>query len=427
MLRRPAVPTAPAARRGLFCLLLAVPLALTGCTSVEVAVDSPQQQPAPAAASPSSSDASAPRSVAAAEPAATRTFTTPDGAYRFEHPAEWTVRADPAEAGVYAVRDGSGRLMAGLAIGDRADPVASPVHPVSAHTSVDVPGLAGPLGRPVSAVVGLFPGQTVGGEAVAFGLADGGDPAANYGRVRSDDASFVYFGGTRAIGNGATMLSQAAVDREIDAYTASPEGRAVVAMLASFTVDTSVTGSVCRDGDYVYTDLRGLGCDEAQGVVGELRASGSAEDDQSVVSDEYYCSGDGVEETAYHDPMYACGVVGAADVSFLLDPVTITADHPLLHVETGPTISAPEEMTDVAADCVGVNYEFTEVDGLTCPEAKGMLQPFLEGKGTPADSDGQVLDDTQCTRAPAERGGATVPSWSCFREQGGSFVAYARM
>lgn len=52
MLRRPAASTVPAARRalGLSCLLLAVPLALTGCTSVEVAVDSPQQQPAPAAA-----------------------------------------------------------------------------------------------------------------------------------------------------------------------------------------------------------------------------------------------------------------------------------------------------------------------------------------------------------------------------------------
>ncbi|GAA1762824.1 hypothetical protein [Kocuria aegyptia] len=433
MIRRSATEAAPSSRRGrgLRVLALVVPLLLAGCTSVEVAVDSPQQG-APAAAAPAPSpDAVAPRPVAAPEPAATRTFTTPDGAYSFEYPVGWTVTEDPSQDGVFAVRRDDGELVAGLAINGAADPVASPVYPLSSYTAVEVPGLAGPLGRTMSAAVGLYPGHSIGSEAIATGLADGGDPTANYGRVRSADASFLYFGGTRKIGNGSTKLSEDEVRRELAAYTASAEGRSVLAMISSLTVDTSVTGSVCRDDNYVYTSLQGLGCDEAQDVVDEIAYEGSAEGEDFVTSDRYFCAGEGVDPTVHHDPMYACGVYGAGDVRFLLDPAIITADHPLLHVEAGSADSSdeqmPAEVVEAAVDCVGINYEFTEVDGLTCPEAKGMLQPFLEGRGAPADSNAQVLDDTECTRAPAERGGATVPSWSCSRTQGGSFVAYARL
>lgn len=437
MIRRSTSATTPTSRRGrgLRVLALAVPLLLAGCTSVEVAVDSAQQAApaatAPAAAQAPSSGAMVPRPVAAPEPATTKTFTTPDGAYSFQHPAEWTVAEDPSQGGGFAVRRGDGEAVAGLAIKGAADPVASPVYPLSAYTSVDVPGLADPLGRTMSAAVGLYPGHSIGSEAIAVGLADGGDPTANYGRVRSADASFVYFGGTRKIGNGSTMLSEDEVRRDLAAYTASDEGRAVLAMVSSLTVDTSVTGSVCRDDDYVYTSLEGLGCAEAQDIVDELSYEGIAEGEDFVASERYFCAGEGVEPTVQHDPLYACGVYGAGDVRFLLDPATITADHPLLHVEAGSVDSSTDEVTaevvDAAVDCVGINYEFTEVYDLTCPEAKGMLQPFLEGRGAPADSSAQVLDDTECTRAPAERGGATVPSWSCSRTQGGSFVAYARL
>ncbi|MFI7742933.1 hypothetical protein [Kocuria rhizosphaericola] len=437
MIRRSATDAAPLARRGrgLRVLALAVPLFLAGCTSVEVAVESPPQGAPAATASavaqePSSNEV-APRPVVAPKPAATRTFTTPDGAYSFEHPAEWTVTEDPSQVGVYAVRRSDGALMAGLATGGPADPVASPVYPITSYTSVEVPGLVGPLGRTMSAAVGLYPGHSIGSEAIAYGLADGGDPTANYGRVRSADASFLYFGGTKKIGNGSTMLSEDAVRREMAAYTASTEGRTVLAMLSSLTVDPSVTGRACQDGHYVYTDLQGLGCDDAQDIVNELRSAGSAEGENFVASDHYFCAGEDVEPTVHHDPMYACGVYGAGDIGFHLDPATITADHPLLHIETDSPDSSAGEMTaevvEAAVDCTGVNYEFTEVDGLTCPEAKGMLQPFLEGRGAPADSNAQVVDDTECTRAPAERGGATVPSWSCSRTQGGSFVAYARL
>ena len=433
-MRRPAPKAAPFPRPAvrLWALALAAPLLLAGCTSVEVAVETPQNS-APAVTAPattgaaSSPDSPAPEPVTAPEPAAVRTFTTPDGAYSFEHPAGWTVAEDPSQDDVYLVRRWGGEGVAVLAVGAPADPVASPVYPNTSYTSVDVPGLADPLGRIVTAAVGLYPGQSVGSEAIAFGLADGGDPTANYGRVRSADASFLYFGGIRTIGNGSTMLPEDEIRRQLAAYTASAEGRTVVAMLASLTVDTSVTGSACRDGHYVYTDLQGLGCDDAQRLVDELSSDGRTQGEHSVASDRSYCAGEGVEETEHHDPMYACGVNGAGDIRFTLDPVTITADHPLLHLEEEPVESSTEEVAEAAVDCVGVNYEFTEVDGLTCPEAKGMLQPFLEGKGTPADEDAQVVDDTACTRAPAERGGATVPSWTCSRTQGGSFVAYARM
>jgi hypothetical protein len=437
MIRRSVHETAPSSRRelGLRLLALSVPLFLAGCTSVEVAVDSPPQgapaATAAAAAPAPSSDAVVPRPVAAPEPAATRTFTTPDGAYSFRHPAEWTVVAEPGQDEVFSVRRGDGERVAGLATGMPVGPLASPVYPETSYVSAEVPGLADPLGRTVSAVVGLFPGQSIGGEAIAFGLADGGDPAANYGRVRAADASFLSFRGIKSIGNGSTMLSEEEVRRELAAYTASDEGRAVLAMLASLTVDTAVTGSVCQDGDYVYTALQGLGCAEAQRVVDELGHEGSTEGEHSVVSEQHFCASEGVEPWEFHDPVYVCGVNGAGDVGFHLDPLTVTADHPLLHVEAGPADSSIQESTagviEAAVDCEGINYEFTEVHGLTCPEAKGMLQPFLEGRGAPADSNAQVLDDTECTRAPAERGGATVPSWSCSRTQGGSFVAYARL
>lgn len=435
MIRRPVTDATPSLQRGygLRALVLAVPLLLAGCTSVEVAVDSPQQgapaaTPSTAAQVPSS-DAAAPRQVVAPAPAETRTFTTPDGAYSFEHPAEWTVVAEPGRDDVFSVRRGDGQRVAGLGTGMSVGPLASPVYPHTSYTSAEVPGLADPLGRTVTAVVGLFPGQSIGSEAIAFGLADGGDPAANYGRVRAADASFLSFSGIKPIGNGSTMLSEEEVRRELAAYTASVEGRSVLAMLASLTVDTAVTGSACQDGDYVYTALQGLGCDEAQRVVDELSYEGSAEGEYSVVSDRHFCASEGVVAWEFHDPVYVCGVNGAGNVGFHLDPLTVTADHPLLHVDAGSAGSSaevlPVEVSEAAVDCVGVNYEFTEVDGLTCPEAKGMLQPFLEGRGAPAGDDGQVLDDTQCTRAPAERGGATVPSWSCSRTQGGSFVAYA--
>ncbi|MGQ1798872.1 hypothetical protein ACT4S5_17295 [Kocuria oceani] len=437
MIRRSAPEAAPFAYRayGLRILALAIPLFLTGCTSVEVAVDSPPQgAPAAtpsAAAQESPSHEVAPRLAADPESAMTRAFATPDGAYSFEHPAEWTVTEDPSQAGVYAVRRGDGALMAGLAIGGPADPVASPVYPATSHTSVGVPGLADPLGRTMTAVVGLYPGQSIGGEAIAYGLADGGDSTANYGRIRSADGSFVYFGGTKKIGNGSTMLSEDEVRREVAAYTASAEGRSVIAMLSSFTVHTSVTGSACRDDTYIYIDLQGLGCDDAQNIVDELSLAGRAEGENFVTSDRYFCAGEDVEPTEYHDPMYACGVYGAGDIGFHLDPATITADHPLLHVEADSVDSSAGDMTagvtEAPVDCMGINYEFTELDDLTCPEAKGMLQPFLEGRGAPADSNAQVVDDTQCTRAPAERGGVTVPSWSCSRVQGGSFVAYAKL
>ncbi|MFE7630930.1 hypothetical protein [Kocuria sp. NPDC057446] len=433
MIRRSASEPAatPHRRLRLRVLALAVPLLLSGCTSVEVAVDSPQQgapaATAPAAAPAPSPDTVVPRPVAAPEPATTRTFTTPDGAYSFQYPAAWTVVAVPGEDEVFSVRRGDGERVAGLATGLPVGPLASPVYPETSYVSSEVPGIAGPLGRTVTAVVGLFPGQSIGGEAIAFGLADGGDPAANYGRVRAADASFLSFRGIKPIGNGSTMLSEGEVRRELAAYTASSEGRSVLAMLSSLTADTAVTGSVCQDDDYVYTALQGLGCDEARGVVDELSFAGSRDGEFSVVSDRYFCASEGVEPWEFHDPVYVCGVNGAGDVGFHLDPLTVTADHPLLHVEAGSAEDFTAEVVDAAVDCEGINYEFTEVDDLTCPEAKGMLQPFLEGRGTPAGDDEQVLDDTECTRAPAERGGATVPSWSCSRVQGGSFVAYARL
>ncbi|GGG58053.1 hypothetical protein GCM10011374_21040 [Kocuria dechangensis] len=443
-MRRPAPKAAPFPRPAvrLWALALAAPLLLAGCTSVEVAVETPQNS-APAATAPattgpaSSSDSPAPEPVAApevadaAQPAAVRTFTTPDGAYSFQHPADWTVAEDPSQDGEYVVRRGDGQAVAGLGVGRPAGPLASPVYPNTTYASVDVPGVADPLGRNVSAVVGLVPGQSIGGEAIAFGLADGGDPAANYGWIRAADASFLTFSGIRHIGNGSTMLSEEEVDREMAAYTASAEGRSVLAMLASLTMDPSVTGTVCQDGNYVYTELRGLDCDEATWIIGELRERASAKDAYTVATNEHLCETRGTDPTEFHDPMYVCGPRGTPDVRFNLDPIVVTWDHPLLDVQEDTDRESVEDVVpdvdDAAVDCVGVNYEFTEVDGLTCPEAKGMLQPFLEGKGTPADEDAQVVDDTACTRAPAERGGATVPSWTCSRTQGGSFVAYARM
>jgi hypothetical protein len=205
-MRRPAPKAAPFPRPvvRLWALALAAPLLLTGCTSVEVAVETPQTSApavtAPATTGAASSDSPAPEPVTEPEPVAApetdavRIFTTPGGAYSFQHPADWTVAEDPSQDGVYLVRRGDGEGVAVLAVGNPADPVASPVYPIASYTSVEVPGLAAPLGRTVTAVAGLYPGQTIGGEAIAFGLADGGDSTANYGRVRSADASFLYFG-----------------------------------------------------------------------------------------------------------------------------------------------------------------------------------------------------------------------------------------
>lgn len=421
-------------RPRLSAVALAALLALTGCSTVGTSPDSSATEGSPAAtttasAPPTASRSATPSRTATPSPTAKAVqFATANGAYSFNHPAEWSVDADPTQKNVYLVRRADGEEVARLATNMPAGPLASPAYPATVHTSKEVPGLAESLGRTVTAVLGIYPGQAVGGESIMYSLADGGDPAANSGRIRAADASFLSFTGTVPIGNGSTMLTEQQLQAQLEQYASSSEGKAVLEMLSSLSTNPAVTGTACQDDNYVYTGLQGLDCAGAQSIVSDVITSGRPAGVHSIETEQHYCAGQGAAAREPGEPLYACGVlpIDTDGVRFGLNPVA--DEHPLLHAGTGESATAGGSAEGAAADasCTGVAFDYTELQGLSCEEAKGMLQPFTEGKATSVGEFGLHYGDTQCVGSPKERNGAMVPSWSCTRANGGSFVAYSK-
>ena len=71
--------------------------------------------------------------------------------------------------------------------------------------------------------------------------------------------------------------------------------------------------------------------------------------------------------------------------------------------------------------CSGQRFWLTEVSGLTCGEALGMLDPFVtSGQG------GGRISDVHCSVGTGEFQGETRDEWECTRDKGCSLVAYAK-
>lgn len=179
----------------------------------------------------------------------------------------------------------------------------------------------------------------------------------------------------------------------------------------------------CEGGDYSYPVLRGgITCDDAKALVEGVISDGVTRDDGVVASGTAFCRPGGSN--------WNCGYLpeGGSEVE-VQARAKDTFEDPLTEVD-----SAEDSGSDAAAadgdsidsdsldvECVGQLYDLTDVEGLACNEAKGILDPF-----TPGENGSHRIGDSACIAEAVTIDGRSGQRWTCSRDSGGSFVAYSR-
>lgn len=180
----------------------------------------------------------------------------------------------------------------------------------------------------------------------------------------------------------------------------------------------------CVGADYTFTDLDHLTCEEAKIMVENILNTGGNRDNGTVADDQNRCQPEGSGWWCQPD---ADGAEWPSTTITPNDPSYDPMDQITRTWMPGGSRDAAAEQADAApsdtaaVECTGQRFLLTDVSGLSCPEAMGMMDPFLS-----TGQQGGRISDVQCTVDSGEFQGETRERWSCSRDSGGSLVAYRK-
>lgn len=180
----------------------------------------------------------------------------------------------------------------------------------------------------------------------------------------------------------------------------------------------------CIGTDYRFTHLDHVTCDEAKIMVENILNNGGNRDNGTVADDANRCMPNSTGRGWYCHP----DADGVEWPSTMIEPNDPAYD-PMSEIERAwrPSVdrsagngTANAYANMISVECQGASYDFTDLSGLSCQEAKGMLDPFADSS-----TDGRIADVT-CTRGITSFTDGEREHWDCTRDSGGSLVAYRR-